>query len=588
MEEQTWRKTVGAILGELKPMRWRIVAVFISAAIPVSLGLAQPLTIRWLIDSLASAGQPSWEAVRFPFFALVGLLVASWIGWRVANTVELHVVTRARTAGIARVFTRLSIRSAGFFGDAQSGRLVHHVESFGSAIEQLLNMTVNQMMATVIFVVSFALALARQSLWFAAGFLAWAFVTTYVQYRVAATTRSRRKVVIDRRSEAGGLLADAVGNVLTTKVFARERQEEKEMRASLGRFREAKEKQDLREEWMWGLQDALFFSLQGTLMFMVLRAWASGHATVGDVVLVQGYLAMLFYYLSGQTRMFRQLPSILSEAAPAASWLLEDPDILDVPDAKPLRVAAGAISFEGVRFNYKGGRNVLAGIDLDIKPGEKVAFVGPSGAGKSTMVKMIYRFYDPQKGSVSIDGQDVSKVTQESLRRSLALVPQDPVLFHRTILDNIRYARPKASMKEIEAAAKRARCHDFIKALPDGYDSLVGDRGVKLSGGERQRVAIARALVADAPILVLDEATSSLDSASEALIKEALHEAMRDKTVIVIAHRLSTIMEMDRIVVMERGKIVDQGTHAQLIARKGTYKNLWDLQSGGYLPEVEE
>jgi ATP-binding cassette subfamily B protein len=265
--------------------------------------------------------------------------------------------------------------------------------------------------------------------------------------------------------------------------------------------------------------------------------------------------------------------------------LLTPHEIADTPTAKPIKIVNAGIEFKDVVFNYRETRSVLKKFNLVIKPGEKVALVGPSGAGKSTILKLLLRQHEVTGGEILIDGQGLTHVTLESLWKAISLVPQDPILFHRTLKENIRYGRPGASDKEVMEAAKKAHCHEFIKDFPEGYDTYVGERGVKLSGGERQRVAIARAILRDSPILVLDEATSSLDSESELLIQDALKVLMRGKTVIVVAHRLSTIMNMDRIVVMEQGRVVTEGTHTQLLKDGGTYARLWNIQAGGFLDE---
>jgi ATP-binding cassette, subfamily B, bacterial len=330
------------------------------------------------------------------------------------------------------------------------------------------------------------------------------------------------------------------------------------------------------------LQTAVLLVLEIVIMYFAIGAWSRGELTIGDFALIQAVIVQLWSVIWNIIGVFKDMSEALADAQEGVDLLNMPYDIVDVPGAKKLKVTEGAVIFDRVQFNYNETREVLKDFSLAVKPREKIALVGPSGAGKSTVVKILLRYYDLTGGKILVDGQDISKVTQESLRASIAMVPQDPLLFHRSLMDNIRYGKRNATDKEVYEAAKKAHCHEFISALSDGYNTFVGERGIKLSGGERQRVAIARAILKNAPILVLDEATSSLDSESEQLIHEALHELMRDKTVIVIAHRLSTIMEMDRIVVVQEGRIVDSGTHQELLKRVGTYKKLWEIQAGGF------
>jgi len=335
--------------------------------------------------------------------------------------------------------------------------------------------------------------------------------------------------------------------------------------------------------WTWGVINLFVLALQGGVFYGAILLWQRELLTVGDFVLIQSYLLGTFGQLTGLGYQLRRFYDSFAEAGEMVAILETPHEIRDRKSAKPIAVTEGEVWFDNVNFYFNKLKPVLRDFNLTIKGGERVALVGPSGAGKSTITKLLLRLYDLPEGEIKIDKQNIAKVTQESLRNATAFVPQEPILFHRTLMENIRYGRRDATDEEVIAAAKKAHCHEFISGLAQGYNTHVGERGIKLSGGERQRVAIARAILKDAPILVLDEATSSLDSESEALIQDALETLMEGKTVIVIAHRLSTIMKMDRIVVMEQGRVIAQGTHLQLIRERGLYQKLWSIQAGGFL-----
>jgi ATP-binding cassette subfamily B protein len=325
------------------------------------------------------------------------------------------------------------------------------------------------------------------------------------------------------------------------------------------------------------------------LLYGAVHYWHEGLLTIGDFILIQSYLLTTINQLNGINYQIRNFYDALTDAGEMVAIMKTEHEIKDVENAPELAVSAGTILFDDVNFGFqKVEKGVLTNFNLLIPGSQKVALVGPSGAGKSTITKLLLRFFDVKSGSIQIDGQNIAKVTQASLRNAIAFVPQEPILFHRSLLDNIRYGRRDASEEEVIAAAKEAHCHEFISRLPEGYQTFVGERGIKLSGGERQRVAIARAILKNAPILVLDEATSSLDSESEALIQDALQTLMQGKTVIVIAHRLSTIMKMDRIIVLENGVIVADGTHLELVRQPGLYQKLWSIQAGGFIGGAEE
>ena len=344
----------------------------------------------------------------------------------------------------------------------------------------------------------------------------------------------------------------------------------------------------LTDNLIWAGIGLFMVAIEGGLLYGGIVLWEQGLFTVGDFVLVQAYLLTTFDRLVAINRELRRFYSALADAGEMVAILETPHEIRDKKGAAALEVKGGEVWFDDVTFTFGDGTPILRQFNLTIAAGERVALVGPSGAGKSTITKLLLRLYDLKTGEIKIDRHDIAGVTQESLRSAIAFVPQEPILFHRTLMENIRYGRRDATDEEVVAAAKAAHCHEFIEALPLKYDTYVGERGIKLSGGERQRVAIARAILKDAPILVLDEATSSLDSESEAYIQDAFETLMQGKTVITVAHRLSTIMKMDRIVVMQGGAIVAQGSHLELIRERGLYQKLWSIQAGGFIGMPDE
>jgi ATP-binding cassette subfamily B protein len=314
------------------------------------------------------------------------------------------------------------------------------------------------------------------------------------------------------------------------------------------------------------------------VMVLAAHSVSQGEMGIGDLVLVNAFLLQLFIPLGFLGIVYRQIKYSLADMDLIFKLLDTEPEVTDAKGARALQVNGGAIRFDEVNFGYQPERQILHALSLEVPAGHKIAVVGHSGAGKSTLSRLIYRFYDVQSGSVSIDGQDVREVTQDSLRSAVGIVPQDTVLFNDSIYYNIAYGRPDATREEVEQAARMAHIHDFVQQLPDGWDTVVGERGLKLSGGEKQRVAIARAILKKPRILIFDEATSSLDSKTEQAIQETLAEVATEHTTLVIAHRLSTVVDADRILVMDRGRIVEQGSHAELYAARGTYYEMWELQ----------
>jgi ATP-binding cassette subfamily B protein len=400
----------------------------------------------------------------------------------------------------------------------------------------------------------------------------------------------RRQRLVDQREEAiarvSGHVADALMNMDTIRAFAAEEREAAEHRS-----RVAEQRRKSLRSWDYGNLriDALVAPMSVlTNALGLLLAVALGGGRLGITAII-----VAFTYYSNATRImfefnqiYRRLESSLTEAAQFTELLLTPPAVVDPPAPEPLRPAASDVRFERVTFAHAGGEPLFTGLDLTVPSGTRLGLVGRSGGGKTTLTRLLLRMTDVQAGRILIGGQDISKLRQSDLRSLIAYVPQDPAMFHRTLRDNIAFARPEATDAEIRQAAQAAHVTEFAAALPDGFDTMVGERGVKLSGGQRQRVALARAILRDAPILLLDEATSALDSESEVLIQQALWQLMEGRTTLVVAHRLSTVARMDQLVVLDHGQIIEKGTHAELLRLDGTYARLWQHQSGGFLDDT--
>jgi ATP-binding cassette subfamily B protein len=379
-------------------------------------------------------------------------------------------------------------------------------------------------------------------------------------------------------SEANTRAFDSLINYETVKYFGNERMELQRYDATLGEWEEWAVKSQTSMSVLNFGQGAVIAVGVTLIMFLAMRGVAAGDLGIGDLVLLNAFLLQLFIPLGFLGIVYRQIKYSLADMDLIFKLLEREPEIVDRPQARPLVVTGGSIRFTAVDFAYQPERPILHGLDLEVPAGHKVAVVGHSGAGKSTLSRLIYRFYDVNAGAVTIDGQDVRDVTQESLRAAIGIVPQDTVLFNESIYYNIAYGRPDAARAEVERAAAMAHIRDFVECLPEGWDTVVGERGLKLSGGEKQRVAIARAILKNPRILIFDEATSSLDSRTEQAIQETLAEVAAEHTTLVIAHRLSTVVDADTILVMDAGRVVERGTHAQLLAAGGLYREMWELQ----------
>lgn len=561
--------------------------VLCSTAILASLvNVIIPIYFKKFFDILGTAGADKTVAG-----ALIGILIVvaileltGWLLWRISTFSGARFEAKVIADLGNTCFQYIHNHSFAFFNNNFVGSLVKKVNRFTRSFEGIADRVIFDILQLVVKIMAILVVLFFINFKLGVVLTIWVIVFLIVNWLF---TRYKLRYDLERSeadSKLTGILADTITNHLNVKLFNGYKKECKnyaDANANLTRLR----------LFTWNLGN-LFDAAQGFLTIVLeiglyyvsVKLWQIGKITIGDFFLLQSYIFVVIINIWNFGRVVQRMYEDLAEAEEMAVVLDTPHEIVDAPDATILKVTKGEIEYSEVDFNYNETRKILQDFNLHIAPGEKIALVGPSGAGKTTVIKLLLRLYELSGGKITIDRQRIDKVTLESLWQNVSLVPQDPILFHRSLRENIRYGKFDATDEEVVEAARMAYCHESIMELSDGYDTYVGERGVKLSGGERQRVAIARAILRNAPILVLDEATSSLDSESEQTIQRGFENLMKNKTVIVIAHRLSTIMKMDRIVVVDKGGIIESGTHEQLLKKRGgMYKKLWQLQAGGFI-----
>ena len=578
------RETIRSLLPYLWPrnemeLRVRVVAAIVCLFIAKIANVYVPVLYKHAIDAL---GTTAGTIAVLP----VGMILAYGLArvlslafGELRDAIFAKVAQRSIRAVALNVFRHLHALSLRFHLERQTGGLSRSVERGTKAIQTLLSFMLFNILPTLLEILLVcAILWGMFNIWFAlATFLT---VVLYIAYTLVVTewrTKFRREMN-EMDNQANTKAIDSLLNYETVKYFGNEEHEARRYDNALSFY----EKAAVRSQTSLSLlnigQAAIISIGLTVVMYMAARGIMNGTMTIGDFVLVNTYLLQLYQPLNFFGFVYREIKQGLADMEKMFELLEIDREIADAPGAKALDVAGATVTFRDVEFGYDPRRPILKGVSFTVPAGRTVAIVGPSGAGKSTISRLLFRFCDPNSGGILIDGQDISTITQSSLRAAIGIVPQDTVLFNDTIFYNIAYGRPGASVEEVERAAKLAHIHDFVLRLPDGYKSMVGERGLKLSGGEKQRVAIARTILKQPDILLFDEATSALDTHTEREIQANLREVSRGRTTLVIAHRLSTVIDADEIIVLEDGSIVERGRHAELLARRGAYAAMWTRQ----------
>ncbi len=595
VKDKAKTKTTGRTLHyywqEVKKYKWYSIGMIVSTPVVVFIrAILAPLIFADLIEK-ASMGLPADEMLRVAAVEIIGFFALYVLNKVVLEELRLYWCWKMEVLAMydlaVNCFTVVNDQSMQFHNDRFSGSLVSQTNKFVWAFERLVDTIIWDLWPTLAYIGMVIIVLAPQVPWFAAGIVG--FVALYAL--VSGLSFKKIAYLSDNAAAAEtkqtGQLADSISNIISVKSYAHETHERhryanfsratldanyKQMHATIGR--------DIKFN---GVQIGITAMI---LVFLVFgREWLG--ISIATLVLIVNYAQTIQGELWNINSIFKNINRVFGDAHEMTLILDMVDDVVDMPGADKLVMIQAEVNFDHISFKHKDAKEpIFQDFSLQVKPGERIGLVGVSGSGKTTLTKLLLRFADVDEGQITISDQNIKDVTQRSLRENIAYVPQETSLFHRSIAENIAYGKLDATPEEIQHAAELANAHEFIKDLPDGYDTLVGERGIKLSGGQRQRIAIARAILKDAPILVLDEATSALDSESEALIQDALNTLMQGRTSIVIAHRLSTVASLDRIVVLEDGKIVEQGTHHQLLGKShGVYNHLWSRQSGAFMEE---
>lgn len=571
--------------------RWWYVLMVLLEIAHATCGIMLPYAIGEMIRIVTqhSTGDSKliFDILRQPLILFTSLSIGEVVFGRSAGLLQtiLHPIHRQHI--VRSLYAYLQQHSHRYLSSSFAGALAHRIAETSLGVTQTMQMMITEFMPVIIVYIVSTILLYRAYPPLAAFVGIWAVLFISISFWLATRCRIYSRKAAAARSETTGIIVDSVTNLTSSRLFARLGFERRYLNDQLKReLREVRKSNWYSERIRWFQFISAAILKIGTLYYS-LSLWSQGKIATADFVVATSLSLLIISEARNLSKRFLEFFEHIGNVANGVHTIIQPHEIIDRDNAINHAITKGSIEFRQVYFSYSSEKTVFTNLSVTIQPGERVGLVGFSGSGKSTFVNLILRLFDPQSGQILIDGVDIKDMTQEALHSQISLIPQDPSLFHRTLLENILYGRLEASEAELIEASRKAYADDFIAQMKEGYDSLVGERGVKLSGGQRQRIAIARVILKDAPILILDEATSSLDSITEKAIQDTLDSAMNGKTVIVVAHRLSTIAHLDRILVFDHGRIIEDGTHSKLLAKGGAYHKLWQMQAGGFLPQEQ-
>ena len=572
--------------------QWFAFTIIFLAAISWSLNdILFPYFLKIIVNILHDYQGPKadvYSALATPVIWLLAFWLGTEVWLRMQGIAMIYAFPRFRAQIREQVYNYVKLHSHEYFANNFAGNIAKKIADLPNSCQSVVEVLSYSFIPTIIGIV-----LALVLMWltqpiFAFILLAWFIVHMILTLYFMHKSHLKWEIHSESAAALSGKIVDSFSNILSVRLFARSDFESHYLK------RYQQDEINKAKSAMWSIEIMRFcqgiagFLLIAAMLFVLIHGWTEGWVTLGDFAQIgmqSFWLLGMVWYMSYQMTVFAREVGVINNSL---GLITKGHDIVDVPNAKPLQISQGEIRFDDVNFAYRQKHTVFKNLSVTIKAGQKIGLVGFSGSGKTTFVNLILRFYDLNKGHIYIDSQDIAKIQQNSLRAQIAMIPQDPALFHRSVMENIRYGRLDATDDEVIAAANSANCAEFIEKLPEKYHAMVGDRGVKLSGGQRQRIAVARAILKNAPILILDEATSALDSVTENLIQEGLHHVMSDRTTIVVAHRLSTLADMDRILVFDKGEIIEDGTQEELLSKNGHFAMLWNMQVNGFLVDDAE